>query len=175
MSMYSEDGRPDLAKDYSAKDTGVKSRAPKTWLLKRTTRRYGGCRRSRRLRRLPQATARREFVRCRCASSYPISSLCWRYHGLTAIRSRSKGSLRSLLCGHCSCHSGWIGWTDARVLRGSHTVLARNSTRLPISSISGCPALILYFWACHEMKSFGWLRRLFSRSPRRVRLAVSMS
>jgi len=87
-------------------------------------------------------------------------------HGLTAIRFAIEGSSRSLLSRSLSLPF-WMDWMDGSRGAARTHGLARNSTRLPISSISGCAGAHPLFLGLHEMKSFGWFARLFSRSPRR--------
>jgi len=151
---------------YSAKDTGVKESAPKTLASKRTTRSTAAAWRSRRLRRLPQATAPREFVRAAAHHRTNLITLLALCMASPRSVSRSKGSSRSLLSRSLSLPF-WMDWMDDRAGAARHTRFARNSTRLPISSISGCAGAHPLFLGLHEMKSSAGSRRLFSRSPRR--------
>ena len=96
--------------------------------------------------------------------------------GLTAIRFAIEGQFETAVVAVIAAAilDGLDG-RIARVLRGTSRFGAELDSLADFVDFGVAPALILYFWGLHEMKSFGWFAALFSPSRRRCVSPASMS
>ncbi|MGA3341337.1 MAG: phosphatidylcholine/phosphatidylserine synthase [Methylocella sp.] len=174
MSMYSEDGSPGSRQDYSAKDTGVKESGAKDTgfqaydaKVRRLHGDRGGFddfhrpRRRRGIRAVP--------LRIIVPNLITLLALCM---GLTAIRFAIEGQFEiAVVAVIVAAILDGLDGRIARVLRGTTRFGAELDSLADFVDFGVAPALILYFWGLHEMKSFGWFAALVFAIAAALRLA----
>lgn len=172
--MYSEDGSPGSRQDYSAKDTGVKESGAKDTGFQAydaKVRRLHGDRGSfddfhrPRRRRGIRAVPLRIIV----PNLITLLALCM---GLTAIRFAIEGQFEiAVVAVIVAAILDGLDGRIARVLRGTTRFGAELDSLADFVDFGVAPALILYFWGLHEMKSFGWFAALVFAIAAALRLA----
>jgi len=172
--MYSEDGSPGSRQDYSAKDTGVKESGAKDTgfqaydaKVRRLHGDRGGFddfhrpRRRRGIRAVP--------LRIIVPNLITLLALCM---GLTAIRFAIEGQFEiAVVAVIVAAILDGLDGRIARVLRGTTRFGAELDSLADFVDFGVAPALILYFWGLHEMKSFGWFAALVFAIAAALRLA----
>ncbi len=111
--------------------------------------------------------------RCRCAPCCRISSPCWRCApGLTAIRLafEGRGELALAAIVFAALLDG-IDGRIARLLKGTSKFGAELDSLADFVNFGVAPALIVYFWGLHELKSVGWIAAMVFAICSALRLA----
>ncbi|HUZ91393.1 MAG TPA: CDP-diacylglycerol--serine O-phosphatidyltransferase [Methylocella sp.] len=174
MSMYSKDGSPGPRQDYGAKDAGGKVTGGKDngfVAYDAKVRRLHGDRgefeefRRPRRRRGIRAVPLRIIV----PNLVTLLALCM---GLTAIRFAIEGQFEiAVVAVITAAILDGLDGRIARVLRGTSRFGAELDSLADFVDFGVAPALILYFWGLHEMKSFGWFAALVFAIAAALRLA----
>ena len=106
--------------------------------------------------------------RSRCARWCPTSSRCWRSAPASPrSASRSKAKLEWALAAivFAALLDG-IDGRVARLLKGTSRFGAELDSLADFVNFGVAPALILYFWGLHELKSAGWIAAMVFRDLR---------
>jgi CDP-diacylglycerol--serine O-phosphatidyltransferase len=158
MSFYPQGGSPAPRQDQGSQAHGAK--------IRRLHDDHGDFEQSgRRQRRRFRAVPLRIIV----PNLVTLLALCM---GLTAIRFASEGQYETAVVAVivAAILDGLDG-RIARVLRGTSRFGAELDSLADFVDFGVAPALILYFWGLHEMKSFGWFAALVFAIAAALRLA----
>jgi CDP-diacylglycerol---serine O-phosphatidyltransferase len=185
MSMHSKDGSGGPRQDYSAKDSGLKypdakdgggevtggkdngfqAYDAKVRRLHGDRGEFEDFRRPPRRRRGIRAVPLRIIV----PNLVTLLALCM---GLTAIRFAIEGQFEiAVIAVIAAAILDGLDGRIARVLRGTSRFGAELDSLADFVDFGVAPALILYFWGLHEMKSFGWFAALVFAIAAALRLA----
>jgi len=169
MSMYSEDDSPGSRQDFSAKDAGAKDTGFQAYdaKVRRLHSDRGGFDEFRRPRR--RRGLRAVPLRIIVPNLVTLLALCM---GLTAIRFAIEGQFEiAVVSVIVAAILDGLDGRIARVLRGTSRFGAELDSLADFVDFGVAPALILYFWGLHEMKSFGWFAALVFAIAAALRLA----
>ncbi|HUI20702.1 MAG TPA: CDP-diacylglycerol--serine O-phosphatidyltransferase [Methylocella sp.] len=159
MSFYPEDASPGSRRDqgFHAYDANVRR-------LYDDHGEFEDFRRPRRRRRF-HAVPLRIIV----PNLVTLLALCM---GLTAIRFAIEGQFETaVIAVIAAAILDGLDGRIARVLRGTSRFGAELDSLADFVDFGVAPALILYFWGLHEMKSFGWFAALVFTIAAALRLA----
>ncbi|HUB64705.1 MAG TPA: CDP-diacylglycerol--serine O-phosphatidyltransferase [Methylocella sp.] len=169
MSIYPKDDSTAPRQDNGAQGSGSRERAFQAYdaKVRRLYEDRGAYEEPRRPRR--RRGIRAVPLRIIVPNLVTLLALCM---GLTAIRFATEGQFETaVIAVVAAAILDGLDGRIARVLRGTSRFGAELDSLADFVDFGVAPALILYFWGLHEMKSFGWFAALVFAIAAALRLA----